>query len=49
MGKKLFYAQLEQPLDRAYQSAERVMAENMMDPATREGVQAFLEKRKPQW
>lgn len=49
MGKQLFYQQLEQPIELAYQNAEQVMADNMMDALTQEGVQAFIDKRKPRW
>ena len=36
-------------LDDAYAHTGRVIAENMLDPDTAEGVQAFLEKRPPDW
>ena len=49
IGKKLFYEQLEQPLEAAYQNAEHAMACNMMDDAALEGVQAFIDKRAPSW
>ena len=49
MGKALFYRQLEKPIDAAYDDAVRTMACNMMDEAALEGVQAFIEKRKPDW
>ena len=49
MGKRLFYEQLEQPLEAAYANAENTMACNMMDDAALEGVQAFIEKRVPNW
>ncbi len=49
MGKKLFYEQLEQPLADAYANAEHTMACNMMDDSALEGVQAFIEKRSPNW
>jgi enoyl-CoA hydratase/carnithine racemase len=49
MGKKLFYEQLEQPLADAYKNAEHTMACNMMDDSALEGVQAFIEKRRPNW
>ena len=49
MGKKLFYEQLEQPLEEAYANAEHTMACNMMDDTALEGVQAFIEKRNPSW
>ena len=49
MGKELFYRQREMGLEAAYQLAGQVMAANMMDPCALEGVQAFTEKRKPNW
>ena len=49
MGKELFYRQLEMGTDAAYQLAGQTMACNMMDDAALEGVQAFIEKRKPDW
>jgi enoyl-CoA hydratase/carnithine racemase len=48
-GKRAFYEQAEMPLDQAYAHTARVIAENMMEPETAEGVQAFLEKRPPDW
>jgi enoyl-CoA hydratase/carnithine racemase len=49
IGKKLFYEQLEQPIEAAYVNAENAMACNMMDESALEGVQAFIDKRKPAW
>lgn len=49
MGKQLFYTQLEQPIEQAYRSAEQTMACNMMEASAQEGVQAFIEKRTPNW
>ncbi len=49
MGKALFYRQLEQGIAAAYDDAARTMACNMMDPDALEGVQAFIDKRKPDW
>lgn len=46
-GKGLFYRQLEQPIEPAYQDAASTMACNMMDEAALEGVQAFIDKRPP--
>src|ERR1700730_2121287 len=49
MGKELFYRQGELGLQAAYDAAGETMACNMMDAAALEGVQAFIEKRKPRW
>ena len=49
MGKALFYRQLESGVAAAYEDAGRTMAENMMDASALEGVQAFIDKRKPDW
>ena len=49
MGKALFYRQLEAGIAAAYDDAGRTMACNMMDESALEGVQAFIEKRSPNW
>ena len=49
MGKALFYRQLETGIQAAYDDAAQTMACNMMDSATQEGVQAFIDKRPPNW
>lgn len=49
MGKALFYRQIEQGIDDAYEAAADTMACNMMDESALEGVQAFIEKRPPNW
>jgi len=49
MGKKTFYKQLDMPLVKAYQYTSQVMTENMMFLDAQEGINAFLEKRKPKW
>jgi len=49
LGKHLFYRQIETGTADAYEDAGRTMACNMMEPTTLEGVQAFIEKRKPDW
>jgi len=49
LGKALFYRQRETGIEAAYQLAGQTMALNMMQPVAQEGVQAFIDKRKPQW
>lgn len=49
MGKSLFYKQRETNIEAAYQLAGQTMACNMSHPVAQEGVQAFIEKRTPQW
>jgi len=49
MGKALFYRQIEVGIESAYADAGSTMACNMMDPCALEGVQAFIEKRPPNW
>jgi enoyl-CoA hydratase/carnithine racemase len=49
LGKQLFYRQIERGIEAAYEDAGRTMACNMMDEAALEGVQAFVDKRKPAW
>ena len=48
-GKRAFYAQLELGLADAYRYTGDVMVANMLDRDTEEGIQAFLEKRPPDW
>ncbi len=49
IGKKAFYRQLEMPLRKAYIYSSKMMTLNMMALDAREGISAFLEKRKPKW
>lgn len=49
VGKRAFYEQIEMDQAAAYAHAGAVMVENMLFRDTAEGVQAFLEKRKPDW
>lgn len=48
-GKKLFYKQIELPLNEAYELAGNAMACNMMADDVSEGIDAFFEKRDPKW
>jgi enoyl-CoA hydratase/carnithine racemase len=47
MGKGMFYKQLEMGLNEAYDYAGEVMACNMMSDDACEGIDAFMQKRKP--
>ncbi|MEB8386166.1 enoyl-CoA hydratase [Rhodobacteraceae bacterium KMM 6894] len=49
IGKRAFYDQLEMPLEAAYAHTGTVMAENMLRSDTAEGINAFIEKRPPDW
>jgi len=49
IGKQTFYKQLEMPLRKAYSYTSKMMAQNMMAMDAKEGITAFLEKRKPKW
>ena len=49
LGKALFYRQIELGIAAAYADAEQTMACNMMDDSALEGVQAFIDKRPPNW
>ena len=49
IGKTAFYRQLEMPLDDAYAYTGEIMVENMLLRDTREGIDAFIHKRDPDW
>ena len=49
IGKKAFYKQLEMPLSKAYKYTSEIMTQNAMALDAKEGISAFLEKRKPNW
>tara|TARA_B100001248_G_scaffold179312_1_gene136355 strand:- start:793 stop:1572 length:780 start_codon:yes stop_codon:yes gene_type:complete len=49
IGKQSFYKQLEMPLRKAYAYTSKMMTVNMMAMDAKEGITAFLEKRKPVW
>ena len=49
IGKQAFYKQLEMPLKKAYSYTSKVMTTNMMAMDAKEGISAFLEKRRPVW
>ncbi len=49
IGKEAFYAQADMDLDEAYAYASRAMTQNMLARDAEEGIDAFIEKRKPVW
>lgn len=49
IGKEAFYAQVQMPVADAYAYTGDVMVENMLDRDTREGIDAFIDKRPPNW
>ena len=49
IGKQAFYKQLEMPLRKAYAYTSKMMTLIMMSMDAKEGISAFLEKRKPKW
>jgi len=48
-GKRAFYRQLEMGLESAYALASEVISCNAASAEGREGMDAFIEKRKPNW
>jgi enoyl-CoA hydratase/carnithine racemase len=48
-GKAVFYKQLQMGLEDALDFTAGWMAEDMDSETAKEGVQAFMEKRKPEW
>ena len=49
LGKEMFYRQLPMDLSEAYAFAAERMACNMDSHDAREGIDAFIEKRRPEW
>ncbi len=49
LGKRVFYEQIEQGVSRAYATASDGMVCNLRYPETAEGIDAFIQKRKPSW
>lgn len=48
-GKRMFYKQVEMGMEAAYEYAAEVMACNMMAADAGEGIDAFMQKRPPEW
>jgi enoyl-CoA hydratase/carnithine racemase len=49
IGKEAFYRQVEMGLEAAYAYTNEVAADNMMARDAEEGIDAFIEKREPEW
>lgn len=49
LGKKFFYKQIQESIEKAYEMGEAKMVENLEMNDGREGIQSFVEKRKPNW
>jgi enoyl-CoA hydratase/carnithine racemase len=49
IGKRAFYDQIDKDLNAAYEYCNKVMVENMLTRDATEGINAFLEKRPPEW
>ena len=49
LGKRTFYEQIGMVQGDAYTLAAKVMTENAATDDAHEGIQAFLEKRRPTW
>ena len=49
IGKQALYAQIDLDQPKAYAYAIEVMAATSQLPDAREGMRAFLDKRKPRW
>ena len=49
IGKRAFYAQAEMDLSDAYEYTSKTMTDNLLKNDAKEGIDAFLEKRSPDW
>ena len=49
IGKKAFYAQAEMDLSKAYKYTSKTMRKNLLKYDAKEGINAFIEKRSPEW
>ena len=49
IGKIAFYKQLDMNIEKAYDYTSKVMTKNMGFNDAKEGIEAFVEKRKPNW
>lgn len=49
IGKRAFHQQLPQSLPDAYTTCSKVMTDNMLTVDAQEGIDAFINKRAPEW
>ena len=49
IGKLAFYKQLNMSTEKAYEYTSKVMTKNMGFNDAKEGIEAFIEKRSPNW
>ena len=49
IGKEAFYKQLDMSIEKAYEYTSQVMTKNMGFNDAKEGIEAFIEKRSPNW
>lgn len=49
LGKAAFYAQIDLDQAAAYDYAKEMMSKNAASPDAQEGMEAFINKRQPQW
>lgn len=49
IGKQAYVTQIDKPLAEAYEQCSRVMTGNMLTHDAQEGIDAFINKRKPEW
>ena len=49
IGKEAFYKQKDMKLEDAYEFTSEIMTKNMLLEDSEEGINAFLEKRLPNW
>jgi len=49
IGKKAFYNQAEMVLSKAYEYTSMIMIENLLNHDAKEGIDAFLKRRSPDW
>jgi enoyl-CoA hydratase/carnithine racemase len=48
-GKKTFYDQIDVNLGQAYRVSTAAMLDNLKTEDGKEGIAAFVQKRKPRW